>query len=170
MDKTIVTAFMIIISVVASVMVFNSVYPAIQQSSDAMVIMKSRLDDRMKSQIEIVHASGELNSSGVWQDVNGDGRFNVFFWTKNIGSSRISAIDRVDVFFGPEGNFTRIPHQSTANGSYPYWTSSIENDTSWNPTATLAITIHFSSTLASGRYFIRIITPNGVEDQFFMGL
>ena len=170
MDKTIVTAFMVIISVVASVLVFNSLYPAIQQSSDAMVVMKSRLDDRMKSQIEIVHASGELNSSGSWQDANGDGRFNVFIWTKNIGSSRISGLDRVDLFFGPEGDFTRIPHESTAGGSYPYWTASLENDTNWNPTATLQITIHFSSTLASGRYFIKVITPNGVEDQIFMGL
>ena len=170
MDKTIVTAFMVIISVVASVLVFNSLYPAIQHSSDAMVVMKSRLDERMKSQVEIVHASGELNSSGVWQDVNGDSRFNVFFWTKNIGSSRISAMDRVDVFFGPEGDFTRIPHQSTAGGSYPHWTYNIENDAHWNPTATLEVTVHFSATLASGRYFIKIITPNGVEDQFLMGL
>ncbi|MCB8980480.1 MAG: hypothetical protein H6657_23965 [Ardenticatenaceae bacterium] len=170
MDKTITTAFMIIISIVASVMVFNSLYPAIQQSSDAMVNMKSRLDDRMKSQIEVVHASGELNSSGAWQDANGDGRFNVFFWTKNIGSNRISAMDHVDVFFGPEGDFTRIPHQSTAGGSFPYWTYTLVNDTNWNPTATLEITIHFGGVLASGRYYIKVITPNGAEDEYFMGL
>jgi archaellum component FlaG (FlaF/FlaG flagellin family) len=170
LDKTIVTAFMVIISIVASVTVFNSLYPAIQQSSDAMVNMKSRLDDQLKSQVEVVHASGELNSSGAWQDANGDGRFNVFIWTKNIGSSRISGLERVDVFFGPEGDFARIPHQSNSGGTFPYWTATVVNDTDWNPTATLEITIHFGGTLASGRYFIKIITPNGAEDEYFMGL
>ena len=37
MDKTIVTGFMIVVSVVASVLVFNALYPAILQSTDAMV-------------------------------------------------------------------------------------------------------------------------------------
>ena len=170
MDKTIVTGFLVIISVIASVMLFNAVYPAIIQSSDTMITMKTRLDDRMKSQVEIIHGSGELDSSGNWQDVNGDGNFNVFFWIKNVGSSRVSAIERTDVFFGPEGDFARIPHQSNAGGSYPYWTYNIENDTEWNPTATLEITVHFSSTLASGRYFIKIVAPNGVEDEIFIGL
>jgi hypothetical protein len=170
LDKTIVTGFLIIISVIASVMLFNAVYPAIVQSSDVMIMMKTRLDDRMKNQIEVIHGSGELDSSGSWQDVNGDGHFNVFFWVKNVGSSRISAIERADVFFGPEGDFARIPHQSNAGGAYPYWTYNIENDTAWSPTATLEITVHFSSILASGRYFIKVVAPNGVEDDMFIGL
>lgn len=170
MDKTIVTGFMVIISVIASVMLFNAVYPAIVQSADSMVTMKSQLDDRMKTQVQLIHASGELNSGGAWQDVNGDGHFNVFLWIKNVGSSRVSAINRVDVFFGPEGDFARIPHQSNAGGSYPYWTYNIENDAEWNPTATLEITVHFSSILAPGRYFIKVVAPNGVEDEIFMGL
>jgi hypothetical protein len=151
-------------------MLFNAVYPAIVQSSDVMVMMKTRLDDRMKSQIEVIHGSGELDSSGSWQDVNGDGHFNTFLWVKNVGSARISAIERVDVFFGPEGDFARIPHQSNAGGTYPYWTYNIENDTAWNPTATIEISVHFSSILASGRYFIKVVTPNGVEDVLFIGL
>jgi hypothetical protein len=151
-------------------MVFNSVYPAIVESSDAMIVMKSRLDEQMKNEIEIVHASGELDSSGSWQDANGDGRFNVFIWTKNIGSSRIIAVERTDLFFGPEGDFARIPHQSEAGGAFPYWTFQLENDTAWNPTATLEITIHFSGTLATGRYYIKTVTPNGITDETFIGL
>lgn len=170
MDKTITTAFMVIVSVVASVMVFNALYPAIVQSNNAMIIMKSRLDDRLQSEVEIIHASGELDGSGAWQDVNGDGRFNSFIWVKNIGASRISALERIDLFYGPEGNFSRIPHQNNAGGSFPYWTASLENDTEWNPTATLKITIHYSSALPTGRYYIRIVTPNGIEDTYLTGL
>ncbi len=170
MDKTITTAFMVIVSVVASVMVFNALYPAIVQSNNAMIVMKTRLDDRLQSEVEIIHASGELDGTGTWQDVNGDGRFNSFIWVKNIGASRISALERIDLFYGPEGNFSRIPHQNNAGGSFPYWTATVENDTDWNPTATLKITIHYNSTLASGRYYIRIVTPNGIEDSYMTGL
>lgn len=170
MDKTIVTGFLIVVSVVASLLLFNSLYPAILQSNDAMIAMKTRLDNRLKSQVVIVHASGELDSSGSWQDTNGDGNFDIFAWTKNVGSNRISAIERADVFFGPEGNFTRIPHQSTAGGVMPYWTYTIENDTVWNPTATLAIEIHHSSTLSSGRYYFKFVSPDGIEDELMFAI
>jgi archaellum component FlaG (FlaF/FlaG flagellin family) len=170
LDKTIVTALMVIVSVVASVMLFNALYPAIIQSNNAMIVMKTRLDDRLQSDVKIIHASGELDGNGAWQDVNGDGRFNTYFWVKNTGASRISPLERLDIFFGPEGNFSRIPHQNNAGGTFPYWTATLENDTEWNPTATLEITIHYNSTLSTGRYFIRIVTPNGTEDSFMMGL
>ncbi len=170
MDKVITTAFLIIVSVVASVVLFNAFYPAVLESSDAMISMKSRVDERLKSQVEIVHASGELDSGGAWQDVNGDGRFNVFLWAKNIGAVRIAAIERTDVFFGPEGNFARIPHESEAGGNFPYWSWSLENDSDWNPTATLEITIHYSSALSTGRYFGKIVAPSGVADEYLMGL
>ena len=170
MDKTIVTGFMIIIAIITSVLLFNAVYPAVLQSSDAMTSMTARIDERMKSDIEIIHATGELDSTGSWQDTNGDGRFNFFVWTKNIGTVRFPAVESMDVFLGPEGNFSRIPHEDNAGGSFPYWTYTIENDSEWNPTATLAITIHYSATQPSGRYFAKIITPNGVESQIVFSI
>jgi len=170
LDKAIVTTLMLIGSVVAAVFVFNAIYPAVMRSSDAMVAMKSRIDVRMKSQIEILHAAGELDQNGVWQDTNSDGDFDVFVWAKNVGSVRIAAVERVDVFFGPEGNFTRIPHQTNAGGTYPYWEYQVENDTEWNPTATLRITLHFSSTLSSGQYYIKVTTPSGLTDDYFFSM
>ena len=170
MDKVIITTFMIVASVVAAVMVFNVVYPAIGQSSDAMLTMKTRLDQRLQSQIQIIHATGELDRNGFWQDTNGNGQFDVFVWVKNIGSLRIAAVESVDVFFGPEGNFARIPHQSAAGGSYPFWTSQVENAATWNPAATLKITIVQSSVLSSDRYFLKVISPNGLSDEDFFGM
>ncbi|OUC08928.1 hypothetical protein RY27_06080, partial [Litorilinea aerophila] len=73
MDKAITTALMLIVSVVVSVMVFNTVYPAVNQSSAALVGMRGRIDDRLKSQVEIIHATGELDKDGAWQDINGNG-------------------------------------------------------------------------------------------------
>ena len=170
MDKAIVSSFMIIAAIVSAVMVFNVVFPAIGQSSDAMLTMKTRIDRRLKSQIQIVHITGELDRSGLWQDTNGNGQFDVFAWVKNTGSLRIAPVENLDVFFGPEGNFARIPHQNEAGGSYPYWTSHVENASAWNPAATLKITIVHSSVLASDRYFLRVVTPNGLDADDFFGL
>ena len=170
MDKAITTTFMIIVGVILSVMVFKAVYPAVIQSNDAMTSMQQRIDDRTQSQIEVVHAAGELAGNGSWQDSNGDGDFDVFVWVKNIGSLRIVPLERLDVFFGPEGNFTRIQHINQAGGAYPYWEATVENDTAWNPTATLKITIHYNVPLVSQRYFVKVVIPNGISAQYFFSM
>lgn len=170
MDKAITTTFMIIASIITSVMVFNTIYPAIVRSRDTLVVMRGRLDEEIKSQIEIIHAAGELDRNGSWQDSNGDGNFDIFLWVKNVGAVRIPAVERVDLFFGPEGNFVRIPHQVEAGGLYPYWEGQLENDAYWNPTATLRMTIHFSALQSSQRYFLKVVLPNGVADTYYFSL
>jgi hypothetical protein len=170
MDKTITTALLIIVSMVMVLMLFNIAFPAIVEGGDAITNMVRRTDDRMKSQVEIIHAAAELDGDGWWQDTNGDGDFEVFVWVKNIGAARISAVEQVDLFFGPEGNFTRIPFQESAGNSYPYWTWQVENAAGWTPTATLKIAIHYAFPLTSGRYFIKITLPNGVSDDYFLGM
>jgi hypothetical protein len=170
MDKTITTALLIIISIVMALVLFNAAYPAIMRGGDAISNMTNRASDRMKSQIVIVHMAGELDSRGQWQDTNANSLFDVFLWVKNIGTSPITAIERMDVFFGREGNFVRIPYQGDAGGSYPYWVWQVENGAEWTPTATLKITIHYPSPLASGRYFAQVTVPNGVSDEQFLGL
>lgn len=156
MDKAITTAFMVIVSVVCAVLVFKAIYPAVIQSSHALVSMRSRVDERLKTQIEIIHATG--NSS------------NAFVWVKNVGSLRIRPVERCDVFFGPEGNFSRIPHEDNAGGSKPYWNYGVEaSDSEWTPTATLKITIYFDSVL-SGRYFVKVVIPNGLSDEDYFSV
>ncbi len=170
MDKTITTALLIIISMVMVLMLFNVAYPAIQEGGDAIDSMAARIEDRMRSHIVIIHAAAELDSSGWWVDTNGNGDFEAFLWVKNTGSSRIAALDAMDLFFGPEGDFQRIPHHSQAGGAYPYWTASVENGTDWVPTATLKIAIHYGFALSSGRHFARLVTPQGSEADYFVGL
>ena len=167
MDKAITTALLIIISMILAVMLFNAAYPAVIEGSDAISNMADRTSERMKTQISIIHASGELDDTGSFQDTNGNGQFEVFLWVKNVGSSRITALDQVDLFFGLEGNFARIPYNS---GSFPYWTGEFENATDWTPSATLKITIHYGVPLTSARYFAKITLPSGVFDSYFLGL
>ena len=98
MDKTITTVLLIIAGVVCSIFLFNSVYPMINRSSAAMVSMTDKINDRMQSQIDIVQAVGTAS------------RNTVYIWVKNVGTSRIDAIEQSDIFLGPQGNFVRIPY------------------------------------------------------------
>lgn len=170
MDKAITTALLIVVSMVMALMLFNVAYPAITQGGDAIAGMADQADEQMRSQISVIHAAAELDSIGAWQDSNSNGNFDVFVWVKNLGDSRIIALDDMDVFFGPEGNFTRIPYKDDAGGSFPNWTYQLENISEWNPTGTLRIVIHYNSALSSGRYFARVITPIGVSADYFLGM
>ncbi|MBI5958728.1 MAG: hypothetical protein HY866_08335 [Chloroflexi bacterium] len=170
MDKVITTTLLIIVSMVMVMVLFNVAYPAIVEGGDAISSMANRAEDRMKTQITIIHTAGELDSSGVWHDNNNTGDFEVFVWVKNVGASRIIALDRTDVFFGPDGNFTRIPHQSVAGGVLPYWTGQVEGETEWSPTGTVKITIRYPDALAPGRYFVKVTVPTGVSADYFWSM
>jgi len=146
----VVTVLLIITGVVCTVAVFNAVYPAITSASGAMVSIAGRINDRIKSQMEIVQVSCEDT--------------DVTVWVKNVGSTRIGSIKDSDIFFGKEGNFSRIPN-GQAGSPEPYWDYSIENDTEWGPTATLRITIYLSQA-PSGAHFVKVVAPNGVLDEY----
>lgn len=156
MDKAIVTAFLVIAGVVTAVLIFNTVYPAAIQSGEAMSKMGRRVEERLKSHIEVIHATGSSGNS------------DVSVWVKNVGSLRISAVERCDVFFGKEGEFARIPYGGTDE---PHWEYQLENDTEWNPSATLKILIRYGSTTpSSGRHFLKVVAPNGVADEYYFNI
>ena len=158
MDKAITTALLIIAGVVCMIFVFNSVYPMVNRSSAAMVSMAEKVDDRMKSRINIVHASNTAN------------RTSVYLWAKNVGTARITNIEESDIFLGPSDNFSRVSYVDDAGGSYPQWAYTIENDTEWNSGATVKITITYSSDPGSATYFSKIIIPNGISDEYFFSM
>ena len=100
--------------------VINALFPLISRSSSALVAASAKVDDRLKSDIEIIHAVGELNSSGSFSDTNGNGRFEIFIWVKNVGDTRILNLTQMDVFVGTTSTFTRIPHLTEVEaGVYP---------------------------------------------------
>jgi len=157
-DKAITTALLIIAGVVCMIFVFNSVYPMVNRSSQAMVSMAEQVDERMKSRISIVHAANSAN------------RLTVFLWVKNIGTQRIMNIEDCDLFFGQEGDFGRIPYSGEIPGAYPRWDYSLENDTKWQTSATLKLTITFSSDPGAGTYFAKFILPNGIDDEYYFSM
>ena len=167
MAKVITTALLIVASMVMAVALFNIAYPAIVRGGDAIASMVDRADERIRSQIVIVHADAEWHD-GAPRDLNGSGDIEAVIWVKNVGDTRIAAVERLDVFFGAEGNFARIPHASEST-SGPYWQATVENAPEWTPTATLRITLH-NAPLQAGRQFVKVITPSGVAHEYFWSL
>jgi len=158
LDKIIVTVFLTIAGVVTAVLLFNTIYPAAVESGEAMTGMERRIDERLKSQIEIIHATGKHTNS------------DVSVWVKNVGSMRIRAIERCDVFFGLEGEFARIPYGDDEGP--PYWIYALENnDTDWDPSATLKILIRYGGSFPSaGRHFLKVVILNGVSDEYYFSI
>lgn len=89
MEKVITTMLLIIASVVGVAVVINVAYPAIASSSNSVVRISQKMNDRLETQIKTVFATAELDKYGNWQDTDADGYFDVFVWVKNVGSSTI---------------------------------------------------------------------------------
>ena len=172
MDKVISTVLMTVASVICVVVVINAVYPAITTSSGAMTSATSIMNERIRSQIEIVHAAGELLGNGTWQDTNSNSDFDVFIWIKNVGNQAIRNPKDCDVFLKDESTvWAWIPHTDYADGAYPQWTYTIENGSEWSKTNTLKIAINYDSTiLSSGEYDVKVLIPNGVSDAYYFSM
>ena len=158
MDKAITTVLLIVAGVVCMIFVFNSVYPMVNRSSQAMVSMAEQVDERMKSRINIVHAANSAD------------RTSVYIWVKNVGTQRIVDIDESDLFFGPSENFSRVPYVDDAEGSYPRWDYGIENDTEWQTSATVNITVSYDTDPGTGTYYMKMVIPNGISDEYYFSM
>ncbi len=141
----------------AIVAVTNAVLPAVSKTTGSLLASSEVVQDRIASQIEIVHAAGV------------DGAPDAQIWVKNVGAARIAPIDRVDVFFGPTGDFARVPYGTDASCVAPCWYDTLENATTWDQTATLRVTLKLDANLASGTtYYMKVVTPNGTLDSKYL--
>jgi hypothetical protein len=140
------------------IFVFNSVYPMINHSSQAMTSMAEQVDERMNSRISIVHAS------------NNSTRTAVYIWIKNVGTQRIDSVNQSDLFFGQTNNFKLIPYVDYAGGTYPRWSFNLENDTQWETSATIKVTILYSSDPGAGTYYAKFVIPNGIYDEYYFSM
>ncbi len=148
-------------------LVVNSVFPAVVRSSNSLVRVADKMDQRIESQIKVVYATAELDENGVWQDVDLDSEFDVTFWVKNVGSARIIGVDDTDVFYGKSGDFARIPYVTDAGTSYPRWQYATQNGDTWINATTLRFDIHYQASQPSDEYFVKVIVPTGAFDEHY---
>lgn len=166
MDKVLSTVLLVVAAVVTVVLVINAVYPAIGLSNSALTSASAKAADMVKSRVNIIHATGELDSGGTWQDTNSDGYFNIFIWVKNTGTVTIEDMKSGDVFIGSPGSWMRVPHTEYASGGYPNWSYVVENSSDWRQASTIQIKVDYASALPSGSYRVKIIIPNGISAEY----
>lgn len=158
MEKAITTILLTVASVVAMLVVINATFPTVSRTSGAIISAGSVLTDKIKTDVEIVHASGV------------DGSDTAVVWVKNVGSSSIGGFNQSDVFFGEDTDFGRIPVGGPGCAA-PCWEAVVENSTNWDPTATLRITLHLETPLAAGStYFVKVVLGNGTVDSRYFTL
>ncbi|MCH8950194.1 MAG: hypothetical protein IIB87_07450 [Chloroflexi bacterium] len=131
--------------------VANMLIPAVSRSGSVMVAAVDLSSYRRTTLIDVIETWGEVDDT------------QVEVWVKNVGSSRIIAVQQSDVFFGPAVNVQGIPYGGTGCAA-PCWSYVLENDVDWNPTATLHLTLQLSSPLVfRTNYTFKMVAPNGVE-------
>jgi hypothetical protein len=158
-DKVIVTMLLMIAGIVATVVVINSILPTIQRTSSDIVAASDVVGNRLRSDVKIIETSGVI------------GNDYVHIWAKNVGASTIPQLEKIDVFFGETDDFERItydadptcPNPSPPPRTENCWQYALENDTEWDPYATLRITVYLTYDLETGKdYVSTIVLPNGL--------
>jgi hypothetical protein len=158
-DKVITSMLLMIAAIVATVVVINSILPAIQRTSSDIVAASDVVGTRLRSDVKIVETSGVVGDDFVR------------IWAKNVGASDLPSLDKIDVFFGETDDFERIaydeettcPNPSPPPRTENCWQYTLENDTKWAPFATLRITVYLTYDLQAGTdYVSTIVLPNGI--------
>ena len=149
MDKAITSGLLIIASIVAAIALINAVIPAMGKSSGALVTANASASDRIKTDIEIVHVTGDTSTKIVT------------VWVKNIGFTSIKDITASDIFLDTPTSVSRLSYTSGCVSDC--WDYAFEGGaTVWERTKTVKFTITLSS-LESGVHSVRVSVFNGVS-------
>ena len=146
-----------IAAIVAIVAVVNAVLPSVGRTSGALISASSVVEDRIASQIEIVHATGQ------------DGNPDATVWVKNIGASTVDPIEprrrvlrarrRLPAHPAGRRRLRRAVLGVHARERHERRGSRRRRCRSRSTTA---------ANLATGTtYYVKVVTPNGIADSKF---
>ena len=149
MEKAITTALLMIASIIAAMALINAVIPAATRTSGALITANAAAADRIKTDIEIVHARGNAATD------------KITVWVKNIGSQRIIPINASDVILEtPDVGDIRLPYQSGCSSEC--WDYEVEGSgTDWEYTVTVKFTI--STSVVTGVYSVTVSVFNAIS-------
>ncbi len=144
--EVIVTALLVIATVVAVSIFIASMLPAIYDLSDTYASITNKLSNRIGTDIRVIFI--KVNSS------------NVTFWAKNIGYNRISAsmLNLSDVFIVSSN---QSYHMTFSDSRISYNIENGDGDDYWEYGETLKVSINVS--LDSGEYILTFVLYNGVK-------
>ncbi len=148
MEKAITSALLIIASIIAAMALINAVIPAANKSSGALLMANSVAADRIRTDLEIVHASGNDTSN------------KITLWVKNIGTKNIVPISSSDVILTTPSDVLRLPY--VLGCSSECWDYAVEGGGSdWSQSVTVKFTL--STSVTTGVYSIKVSVVNAVS-------
>jgi flagellar protein FlaG len=152
--EVIVTAILLIASVVAVVAFVDAIIPSVYDLSNSYSSLADNMGDQFKTAIDIVF---------IYPDQSGN---NVSVWIKNVGSTNIplSKLRYCDIFVLSSSNYWNPRFES---GTTPSWNYTIVNGNdgdTWNRGETIKATIYFDNgNLPSNTTQITFFLYNGVS-------
>jgi flagellar protein FlaG len=158
--EVIVTAILLIASVVAVVAFVDAIIPSVYDLSNSYSSLADNMGDQFKSAIDIVF---------IYPDPSGN---NVSVWVKNVGSTNIplSKLRYCDIFVLSSSNYWNPRFESSTTPSWNYTLVNGNGDT-WNRGETIKASIYFDNgSLPSNTTQITFFLYNGVSasDKFSM--
>ena len=148
MEKAITSALLIIASIVDAMALINAVIPAAGKSSGALLMANSEAADRISTDIEIVHATGNASTNVIT------------VWVKNVGIKNIVLVSSSDIIITTPSDVLRLPYDSGCSNEC--WSYSIEEGgTDWDKTATVKFTLE--TAVVTGVYNVKVSVVNAVS-------
>ncbi len=155
MEKAITTAILLIASVIAALALTNAVLPAMGKSAGALLTANKSAAERIKTDIAIVHASGDATND------------KVTVWVKNIGTQVIKPVKSSDVILTTPTNVLRLPYVSGCTSEC--WDYCVEGSSGctggssgdWIQAVTVKFTINTS--VDTGNFNVSVAVVNAVK-------
>ena len=148
MSQAITTSLLIIASIVAALALINSVIPAMGKSASALAMANSATADRIRTDIEIIHATGA------------EGNDVITVWVKNVGTKKIVPITSSDIILTTPTTVASLPYVSGCSSECRDY--ALEGGASdWSRAVTVKFTLKTSVT--TGVYTVKISSPNAAS-------
>ena len=149
-QEVIVTAILIIASVIAAVAFVDAVIPSVYDLSNSYNSLADNIGDQYKTAIAIVSVYPEGN--------------NVTVWIKNVGTTDIplSQVNYCDFFVYSSSNYWNPVFESN---STPSWNYSLVNGngSTWDPGQTIQASINLDTLPIDTTYQMKCSLYNGVS-------
>ena len=127
---------------------FNAVLPAMGKSSGALLTANAEAADRIRTDIEIIHATGNAGTD------------EITVWVKNIGTQVISSVAASDLLITDSNGVTRLSYESGCSGGC--WDYQIEDSaTAWVQAVTVKFTLF--TPVSAGAYSVSVSVVNAVN-------
>ena len=147
MEKAITTALLLIASIIAALALVNAVIPAMGKSASALAMANSQTADRIRTDIEIIHATGNTNRT-------------ITVWVKNVGTKVIEPVTSSDVILTTPSTVSSLPYVSGCSSEC--WDYSWEGGASeWTQAVTVKFTL--KTTVSAGLYTLTLSSPNAAS-------